>query len=74
MDARQLIIQADRIAREQGFTQARWCREAGFDEFGKRISNAYRRGDCGLDTFSRLLATLGYEAVIVKSEKTNGND
>lgn len=74
MDARQLIIQADRIAREQGFTQARWCREAGFDEFGKRISNAYRRGDCDLETFSRMLAPLGYEAVIVKAEETSESD
>lgn len=74
MEVRQLIVQADRIAREQGLTQARWSREAGLDSFGKRISNAYRRGNCDLDTFSRLLAPLGYEAVIVKSEKTNGND
>ena len=74
MDARQLIVQADRIAREQGFTQARWCREAGFDAFGKRISNAYRRGDCYLETFSRMLAPLGYEAVIVKAEEMIEND
>ena len=72
--ARELINQADRIAREQGFTQAQWCRDAGFDEFGKRISNAYRRGDCYLETFYRMLAPLGYEAVIVKAEETIEND
>ena len=74
MDARQLIVQADRIAREQGLNQARWSREAGFDEFGKRISNAFRRGDCYLDVLSRMLSPLGYEIEIVKNEETNEND
>lgn len=71
MDARQLIIQADRIAREQGFTQAQWSREAGFDEFGKRISNAYRRGDCFLDVFLLMLAPLGYEIAIIKTSEND---
>ena len=65
--ARELINQADRIAREQGFTQAQWCRDAGFDEFGKRISNAYRRGDCFMDVLLKMLSPLGYELKIVKT-------
>lgn len=69
MDARQLISQADRIAREQGMTQAEWCRRAGFDEFGKLISNAHRRGNCKLSVFARLLKVLGYEIAIVKEGK-----
>lgn len=68
MDARDLITQADEIARGQGLTQAEWCRRAGFDELGKMVSNTFRRGNCKLTTFTRLLAPLGYEVKIVKRE------
>lgn len=67
MDELQLIRQADRIAREQGLTQAEWSRKAGFDEFGKKLSNTFRRGDCKLDTFLRMLEPLGYEVEITKT-------
>ena len=66
MDARDLIMEADKIARDQGMTQAEWCRRSGFDEFGKMISNTIRRGNCKLSVFVELLRPLGYEAVIVK--------
>lgn len=69
MDARQLIGQADQIARDQGLTQAEWCRRAGFDEFGKLVSNTHRRGNCKLSVFSQLLRVLGYEIRIVKQEE-----
>ena len=69
MDARQLIGQADQIARDQGLTQAEWCRRAGFDEFGKLVSNTHRRGNCKLSVFSQLLRPLGYEIRIVKKEE-----
>lgn len=68
MDARQLISQADRIARDSGLTQAEWCRRAGFDEFGKLVSNTHRRGNCKLSVFAQLLKPLGYEIRIVKQE------
>ena len=68
MDARQLISQADQIARESGLTQAEWCRRAGFDEFGKLVSNTHRRGNCKLSVFAQLLKPLGYEIRIVKLE------
>lgn len=68
MDARQLIGQADEIAREQGLKQAEWSRRAGFDEYGKLISNTYRRGNCKLTVFLQLLRVLGYELRIVKQE------
>lgn len=68
MDARQLIGQADQIAREQGLKQAEWCRRAGFDEFGKLVSNTFRRGNCKLSVFLQLLKPLGYEIRIVKKE------
>ena len=66
MDARQLIFEADKIAREQGLSQASWSRKAGFDEFGKLISNSLKRGNCKLSVFSQLLKPLGYEMTIVK--------
>jgi len=69
MDVRQLIGEADRIARDQGLTQAEWCRRAGFDEFGKLVSNTHRRGNCKLSVFMQLLRPLGYELRIVKKEE-----
>ena len=71
MDARQLIVQADEIRREQEMTQAEWCRKAGFDEFGKLVSNTFRRGNCKLSVFAQLLKPLGYEIAIVKREENN---
>ena len=68
MDARGLISEADQIARGQGLTQAEWCRRAGFDEFGKLISNTYRRGNCKVSVLAQLLKPLGYELKIVKQE------
>lgn len=68
MDARQLITQADRLRQDEGITQAEWCRRAGFDEFGKLVSNTYRRGNCKLSVFAQLLKALGYEIQIVKQE------
>lgn len=73
MDARGLISQADQIARGQGLTQAEWCRRAGFDEFGKLISNTYRRGNCKVSVLAQLLKPLGYELKIVKQEGTNND-
>ena len=69
MDARQLITQADEIRRDEGMTQAEWCRRAGFDEFGKLVSNTFRRGNCKLSVFAQLLKPLGYEIRIVKQEE-----
>lgn len=69
MDVRQLIGEADRIARDQGLTQAEWCRRAGYDEFGKLVSNTHRRGNCKLSVFMQLLRPLGYELRIVKQEE-----
>ena len=68
MDARQLISLADQIARDSGLTQAEWCRRAGFDEFGKLVSNTHKRGNCKLSVYLQLLKPLGYEIRIVKTE------
>lgn len=68
MDVRRLIVQADEIRRDEGMTQAEWSRKAGFDEFGKLVSNTFRRGNCKLSVFAQLLKPLGYEIAIVKTE------
>ena len=73
MDSRQLIVEADRIAREQGLTQAEWCRKSGYDEFGKLISNTVSRGDCKLKVFLQILKPLGYEIAIVKTNDEGRN-
>lgn len=69
MTARELISVADQLAREKGFTQAEWCRRAGYDEFGKLVSNTHRRGNCKLTVLTQLLKPLGYELRIVKQEE-----
>ena len=74
MDARQLIVLADEIRRDEGMTQAEWCRRAGFDEFGKLVSNTFRRGNCKLSVFTQLLKPLGYEIQIVKKEGRHDDD
>ena len=68
MDARQLIIEADKIRNDQNMTQAEWSRRAGFDQFGKLISNSFNRGNCKLSVMIQLLKPLGYELRIVKKE------
>ena len=49
-------------------TQAEWGRRAGYDEYGKLISNAFLRGDCKVSVLARMLKPLGYELKIVKTE------
>lgn len=68
MDARELICQADRIRQDQNMTQTEWCRRSGFDQYGKLVSNSFRRGDCKLSVLMRLLKPLGYELRITKRE------
>lgn len=74
MDARQLIVQADEIRRDEGMTQSEWCRRAGFDEYGKLISNTFRRGNCKLSVYLQLLRPLGYELMLVKKEGKHDDD
>lgn len=74
MDARQLIEQADKIrANDLNWSQAEWSRMAGFDQFGKLVSNTFTRGNCKLSVFLQLLRPMGYELKIVKREgESNG--
>lgn len=73
MDARQLICEADKARTEQKLTQAEWCRRAGFDEFGKLVSNTFNRGNCKLSVFLQLLKPLGLTIKIVKTEGEHEN-
>ena len=65
-EARDLVCEADKISKEQGFTQAEWCRRAGLDNVGVAISRTFKRGDCKLSTMTRLLKPLGYRLTITK--------
>ena len=68
-NARSYIIEVDRISKEQGFTQAEWSRQSGFDEFGKMISNTISRGDCKLSAFIQMIKPLGYEIMLKRTEE-----
>lgn len=66
MNARDLIMEADAIAKEKNLTQAEWSRRSGYDEFGKIVSNTLKRGDCKLKVMTQLLKPLGCRLTIVK--------
>ena len=68
MTARDLILQADKIRRDEfkGMSQAEWGRKSGLDDFGKAVSRTYFRGNCKLSTMVMLLRPLGYELKIEK--------
>lgn len=64
MTARELIWEADRIARSQGYTQAGWSRAAGKAESGQTVLKILKSGECKLGTLIDLLEPLGYEVSI----------
>lgn len=64
MTARDLILEADTIARGQGLTQAAWSRAAGRAQSGQTVSRILARGECKISTLLQLLEPLGYELVI----------
>jgi hypothetical protein len=66
MIARDLILQADQIARGQGLTQAGWSKAAGRAESGQTVSRILTRGECKVGTLLDLLEPLGYELEIRK--------
>ena len=68
MTARDLILQADGIAREQGFTQAGWSKAAGRAESGQTVSRILTKGECKVGTLVDLLKPLGYELTITKGK------
>lgn len=66
MEARDLILEADTIARGQGFNQAQWSRAAGKAESGQTVSRILARGECKVGTLVDLLRPLGYRLEIRK--------
>lgn len=66
MKARDIILEADKLAREQGYTQAGWSRAAGKAGSGQTVSKILARGECKLGTMIDLLEPLGYEISIQK--------
>lgn len=66
MKARDLILQADTIARNQGYTQARWSKAAGRAPSGQTVSRILTRGECKVSTLLALLEPLGYELIITE--------
>lgn len=69
MNARDLIVQADKLRRDQGLSQAEWSRQAGLDDVGMAISRTFNKGNCKLTTIVRLLKPLGYGLEIKKLEE-----
>ena len=69
MSSRALILQADRIAREQGLNQKEWSIRAGHAKNGQTVSRIISKGDCRVSTLLALLEPLDMELIIVK--KTN---
>ena len=68
MEARELILQADSIARDKGLTQAKWSSMAGHNPNGQTVSRIINRGECKLSTFIELLGAVGCELQIRKIE------
>ena len=66
MDARDLILKADCIARGQGYSQSSWSRKAGRAFNGQTVSRIISRGDCRISTFLDLVEPLGYRLALIK--------
>ena len=71
--ARDLILEADSIARKQGYTQAGWSQAAGRATSGQTVSRVVARGECKVSTLIALLEPLGYRLTITKEGAHNGN-
>lgn len=69
MDARTLIIKADRIARDQNLNQSQWSAKAGYATNGQTVSRILNKGDCRISTFIALLDAIGCELEIKNVEE-----
>lgn len=72
MEARDIILAADRVARSKGLTQQQWSKEAGLDDNGTCISRTLVRGNCKLSTILMMLRALGFELVLIEKGAVNG--
>ena len=73
MNARELIMESDRIADGKQLTQSEWSRRAGHAKNGQTISRIMSKGDCRLSTFIRMLDAIGCKLEI-KQEEPQDND
>ena len=69
-EAREIILQADAIARRKGMTQAQWSSMSGYASNGQTVSRIVNRGECKLSTIVSLLDTLGCELRIIPKDQT----
>lgn len=74
MEARELILEADRIARNHGMNQSEWSNRAGMAPNGQTVSRLMARGDCRVSTLIALLRPLGYRLTITKGDTQDGPD
>lgn len=74
MNARQLIMESDRIADEKRLTQSEWSRRAGHAKNGQTISRIMSKGDCRLSTFIRMLDAIGCRLEIKQDETMKVED
>lgn len=70
IEAREIILQADAIARRKGMTQAQWSSMSGYASNGQTVSRIVNRGECKLSTIVSLLDTLGCELRIIPKDQT----
>lgn len=68
MDSKDLILQADSIARGRGLTQAQWSAMSGYASNGQTVSRILNRGECKLSTLVSLLDTVDCELRIVSKK------
>lgn len=72
MEARELIVEADRIRQDQNLSQAEWSRAAGLDEYGMCVTRAFSKGNCKLTVLTSLLRPLGYGLKIERLKDREG--
>ena len=70
VEAREIILQADAIARRKGMTQAQWSSMSGYASNGQTVSRIVNRGECKLSTIVSLLDTLDCELRIIPKDQT----
>lgn len=68
MDARELLVMVDGIARKKGLNQSQWSRASGHAANGQTVSRIMHKGDCRVSTFLALLDAIGCEIEIKGSD------
>lgn len=74
MNARNLIMECDRIADKKNLSQSEWSRRAGHAKNGQTISRIMSKGDCRLSTFIALLNAIGCSLEIKENNHERTED